>query len=61
MFRRYDKDKSGRLTAKELGPLGRRFNMTGKELLKAIDQSNDGYIEFREFARYMRKKVTEDL
>ena len=61
LFRRLDKDKSGRLTVKEINKLAKRLGMTGPELMKAIDQSNDGYIEFKEFERYMRKRTSEVL
>ena len=46
---------------KEMSGLARRFDMTGRELLNKMDQSNDGYIEFSEFERYMRKRVSEVL
>ena len=61
VFRRLDKDKSGRLTAKELAPLAKRFKMTGRELMKQMDQKADSYIEFTEFERYMRKRASEVL
>jgi hypothetical protein len=61
LFRRLDKDKSGRLTVKEVKKLAKRLGMSGPELMKAMDQSNDGYIEFKEFERYMRQRTSEVL
>ena len=61
LFRRLDKDKSGRLTVKEMKKLAKRLGMTGPELMRSMDQSNDGYIEFKEFERFMRKRTSEVL
>ena len=61
LFRRLDKDKSGRLTVKEMEKLAKRLGMTGPEIMRAMDQSNDGYIEFKEFERFMRKRTSEVL
>ncbi len=61
LFRRLDKDKSGRLSLKEIGGLAKRFKMSAKDLMKRIDQSKDGYIGFAEFSRFMRKRYSAPL
>ena len=59
MFRRLDKDKSGRLDAKELRVVAKRFNLTGPQLLKRFDKDANGTISFDEFASFMRPRTTE--
>ena len=59
LFRRLDKDKSGRLDAKELRVVAKRFNLTGPQLLKRFDKDANGTISFDEFASFMRPRATE--
>lgn len=57
LFKRLDVDTSGKLSARELGPLARRFKIQPKKLLGIMDTSGDNQISWPEFARYMRKKI----
>ena len=59
LFKRLDKDKSGRLGLKEITRLARRFKLTPKALMKKFDTSGDNQVSWPEFARYMRKKVNQ--
>ena len=54
LFRRLDKDKSGRLGAKELNGLAKRFKTTGAGLLGQIDRDRNDSITYAEFAQFMR-------
>ena len=60
LFRRMDKDKSGRLTVHELKRLARRFKMDAPSLMRRIDRNGNGFITFAEFAQFMRSRTTEE-
>ncbi|XP_072950116.1 calcium-dependent protein kinase 24-like [Typha angustifolia] len=57
-FSFFDKDGSGYITIDELSQACREFGLTDvhlEEMIKEIDQDNDGQIDYGEFAAMMRK------
>ena len=54
MFESLDTNHDGRLSARELRPLAKRFGMRGPQLLKRMDRNGDGGIDLAEFIRYMK-------
>ena len=57
LFKRLDKDKSGRLRQSELKGLARRFKVKARVLMNKMDTSGDGEVSWPEFARYMRRNL----
>ena len=55
LFRRLDRDNSGRLTAGELQPLARQLGMSGRDLAMEMDKNGDNQADWPEFRKYMRK------
>ncbi|KAI0494442.1 hypothetical protein KFK09_024580 [Dendrobium nobile] len=57
-FAYFDKDKSGYITIDELSEACREFGLNDghlDEMIKEIDQNNDGQIDYSEFVAMMRK------
>ncbi|RRT67724.1 hypothetical protein B296_00021801 [Ensete ventricosum] len=57
-FSYFDKDGSGYITIDELSQACREFGLDDvhlDEMIKEIDQDNDGQIDYGEFAAMMRK------
>eukprot|EP00268_Persea_americana_P006896 TRINITY_DN1249_c0_g1_i2.p1 TRINITY_DN1249_c0_g1~~TRINITY_DN1249_c0_g1_i2.p1 ORF type:complete len:100 (+),score=23.49 TRINITY_DN1249_c0_g1_i2:284-583(+) len=57
-FSFFDKDSSGTITIDELQQACRQFGLSEvhlEEMIKEIDQNNDGQIDYNEFAAMMRK------
>jgi Ca2+-binding EF-hand superfamily protein len=65
IFRKYDADASGRLEAGEfarcLSDMGIRLSELELQILaEQFDENRDGYIQPKEFLRFMKKLVAED-
>jgi len=56
LFKRLDKDGSGKLTAGELAPLAKQMGLSGKDLVMDMDKNGDKQAEWPEFRRYLRRK-----
>ena len=55
LFRRLDRDNSGKLTGGELVPLAKQMGMSGKDLVMDMDKNGDNQADWPEFRRYMRR------
>jgi len=56
LFNRLDRNRDGKLNAKELRPIAKTMGLGGKALLLAMDKDNNKSVDFPEFRRYLRKK-----
>ena len=56
LFKRLDRDGSGKLTARELEPLAKQMGVSGKDLALEMDKNGDKQADWPEFRRYLRRK-----